>query len=396
MRLFAALLASTFALAANGEAQLLPAGEFAARDGRPGPGKRWRVTDEQGRRIAATLSATAAITPVVIDYEHQTLLAKSNGQAAPAAGWIRGAAWRPGEGLFANVEWTAAAKARIDAGEYRYISPVITFDEDGTVTSVQLAALVNHPALLGMEPVVAQLATQFSSLQEEKASMTLLASLIAALGLPADTPEATALTAVTTLSAAPNKTKMAEALAGALGLQPSVDQTTALAAISALRRSRDAMIDALGLQRDVDQATALAAIATMKGSGDDARTQLAMLQAEVVALKTRETERELQVLLDDAIAQHKITPAQRESLATIGKTQLAWLKGHLQGLKPIPGLEGQSGGAERGAEGNGGATPEAQAKDLAQRARAYQAEQLKGGIEVTTAQAVAHVAALKS
>ncbi|MBE7419837.1 MAG: hypothetical protein HS128_19195 [Ideonella sp.] len=323
MRLIAALLASTFALGAAGQAQLLPAGEFAARDGRPGPGKRWRISDEQGARIAASLNATAAATPVVIDYEHQTLLARSNGQAAPAAGWIRSAAWRAGEGLFATVEWTAAAKARIDAGEYRYISPVITYDEDGTVTGVQLAALVNHPALLGMEPVVAQLATQFSQQKEEPHSMTLLASLIAALGLAADATEATALAAVTALKAAPNKTKLAEA-----------------------------MSTALGLQADVDEAAALAAITAIKGGGDDARTRLAALQAQLDTLQAAQVQRELDTLLDDAIAQHKVTPAQRESLATIGKTQLAWLKAHLAALTPIPGLAGQ--GGDEGARGGGG------------------------------------------
>lgn len=140
MRFNVALLATALALpAALGQAQLLPAGKFAARDGRPGPGKQWSINDEQGLKLAADLNAIAARTPIVIDYDHQTLRAETNGQQAPAAGWIQDVAWRPGEGLFARVEWTLAARARIEAGEYRYISPVITSDANGNVTGVHLA-----------------------------------------------------------------------------------------------------------------------------------------------------------------------------------------------------------------------------------------------------------------
>lgn len=153
-RPFAALLAPPLANgAAIGEAQLLPAGEFSARDGRPGPGKRWRLNDAQGERLAAQVNTIAHATPLVIDYEHQTLNSRENGRAAPAAGWIRSVQWRRGEGLFASVEWTATAKTLISAGEYRYISPVIIFDEDGTVTDLRMAGLVNHPALIGLAPV---------------------------------------------------------------------------------------------------------------------------------------------------------------------------------------------------------------------------------------------------
>lgn len=178
--MIAALLAPAFALGSSvGIAQLLPAGEFVARDGRPGPGKCWRISDAQGKQLAAKLNATASQTPIVIDYEHQTLLSKDNGREAPAAGWIRGAQWRPGQGLFATVEWTAHAKARIAAGEYRYISPVITYDDDGNVTGLQLAALVNHPALIGMEPVLAELAARLREQQESSLNESLNANDIA-------------------------------------------------------------------------------------------------------------------------------------------------------------------------------------------------------------------------
>lgn len=157
------LLSASLPVTGLGEAQLLPYGAFSARDGRPGPGKQWRVDDQGGRQLAAQMNAVASLTPIVIDYDHQTLRAAQNGKPAPAAGWIRSVEWRSLAGLFAKVDWTADAKACIDARTYRYISPVITFDNvTGAVTGVLLAALVNHPALLGMSGVVSQLASQFT------------------------------------------------------------------------------------------------------------------------------------------------------------------------------------------------------------------------------------------
>lgn len=43
------IAACLYAAAAAREVQLLPAGEFAARDGRPGPGQKWRLDDAGGR-----------------------------------------------------------------------------------------------------------------------------------------------------------------------------------------------------------------------------------------------------------------------------------------------------------------------------------------------------------
>ncbi|NUZ08939.1 phage protease [Piscinibacter koreensis] len=153
-----ALLATALALAANGEAQLLPAGEFKARDGRPGKDLTWKLDDTGGVKLAVRLNGTAASTPIVIDYEHQTMLAPENGKPAPAAGWITHVEWRVGQGLFSRVDWTAAARQRIAAKEYRFISPVIEYDRaTGQITGLHNAALTNFPALLGMQPVVAQL-----------------------------------------------------------------------------------------------------------------------------------------------------------------------------------------------------------------------------------------------
>ena len=339
MRLVTALLATSFALssAAVGEAQLLPSGKFAARDGRPGPGKKWEVSHAQGLKLAAAINAVAAQTPIVIDYEHQTLRADANGKPAPAAGWIHSAQWRDGQGLFAQVEWTAAAKASIAAGEYRYISPVIVSDDEtGEVTGVLLAALVNHPALLGMEAVatevMAQLATRFppsatpphvTAQQEPPAMSTLLAALIAGLGLAAGADDAAVIAAVTALKA-------------------KADTPPPKAALPA------ALSTALGLQADADEVAALSAVTTLK-AGSSTTTQLvASLQGEVNALKAENGSRALTELLNRAVKEEKIAPASREQYAAIGRNDLAALTALIAALPAIPGLSGQSGGRDRG------------------------------------------------
>jgi phage I-like protein len=322
MRFFTALLAATLPLLSSGQAQLLPAGEFAARDGRPGPGKHWKLSDAQGQLLATQLTAVAARTPVVIDYEHQTLNAPKNGQAAPAAGWIKGATWRPGEGLFAEVEWTAAARAHIDAGEYRFISPVITYDAAGRVTGVALAALTNFPAILGMDAVVAALNTQ---LNHQEPDMDLLAALIASLGLAAGTTQDVALAALTTRLAELNTLKARPALPAAL-------------------------VTELGLQAGADEAAALTALATLKtGAGKVDPTTLTLittLQGQVAALTAQMAEGGLTGLVDGAIQAQKFAPAMRESLLALGRKDMAALTAIVGTAPVIPGLAGQSGGRE--------------------------------------------------
>lgn len=325
MRLLTAILAASLAITADGRAQVLPFGEFKARDGRPGPGKTWKLDDAKGAALAARMNAVAALTPIVVDYDHQTLHAITTGAKAPASGWMSKVEWLNGQGLFAQVDWTANAKALIDAKEYRYFSPVIEHDEDtGEVTGVLMGALVNYPALLGMQAVEAALAAQFSTPRtptSESTDMTILAALLIAAGLPAGTTEADALSAVSALKAtadaAMTRPAVPTALAGLLGIAPTADEAAALAAVTALQGSA---------------ATGLAS----------AMQQVAALQGQVAALSQAQAEGEITTLVDGAIAAGKFVPAFRDELLKLGRSNKAALSGMLTAAPVIPGLAGQA------------------------------------------------------
>lgn len=324
-----AILAAALSLQAQAVVQILPAGEFAARDGRPGTGKAWRLSDAQGRALAAQLTAIAARSAFVIDYEHQSLRSAANGQPAPAAGWATAFEWREGLGLFAtDVRWTEAAKARIEADEYRYISPVIQFDErTGTVLGVINAALVNTPALLGMAPVsqaaeaaLAALSAQAAQSQTQEDSMNLLQLLIAALGLKAEATETEALSAIAALK------NRAEA-------QPAIPQALA----AALEIKADAPVD-----------TAVASIAALKtraaGGEQSTVATIAALQAQVAQLTASRHGEQVEQLVSQALKDGKLVPATVEWARNLGKADLAALQGFLAAAPALSVATPQTGG----------------------------------------------------
>ena len=120
--------------------ELLPAGDFAGRDGR-GP---FRLSNPEG--VIAATDGLRMEAGLPIDYDHATDLAAPAGRPAPAAGWIRGIEVRDGA-LWGEVEWTRHGATAVVTHEYRYISPVFEYSVDGEVQRLLRAALTNNPNL---------------------------------------------------------------------------------------------------------------------------------------------------------------------------------------------------------------------------------------------------------
>lgn len=294
-------------LSGRDEVQLLPDGEFAARDGRPGKGRRWHLDAAAAQRLVE--QASTRETPYVIDYDHQTLMVAQNGQPAPAAGWFKALVYRPGQGLYAtDVQWTERARALIDAGEYRFLSPVFGFDDRGTVTELLMAAITNVPALDQLEEVQLKAAASLSvqSFQETSAMNELLKKLLAALALPETTSEADAVAACTALKA---KADGVDALQG----------------------------EVVALRAKVMDPTKFVPVEV----ANDLKTQVA-------ALTTRVNEREVEDLILLAIAAGKLaTPAEQAYARSIGKDSIAQLRTYIEAAPAIPALRSTQTGGSR-------------------------------------------------
>lgn len=279
-----AALAATLPSAAPDAFRLLPLGSFRAVDGRPEKLDAWVLTAQDAEKIAADLAALQRDLP--IDYEHQILEAKNNGQPAPAAGWIKRVGVRTegdAPGLWAEeVVWTERARQMIAAGEYRYVSPVFQFDPGtGRITALLMAALTNHPGLDGL--------TDLQPLTEDTPMSDSIAALRAALG----------------------------------ETDPAIDP--AAAAVEALK-AKDAEIARLKKEVEAIQAAAVP------------MSEHAKLQAELAALAAKVEADEKARLIEAGLSDGRILPAQK---AYWEKQPIAALKAWLEVAQPVVALTGQ-------------------------------------------------------
>lgn len=311
------IAALTFRVGSGSDVQLLPAGEFKANDGRPMPWGTWKLTEANAPAVVAQVSACA--NEFVIDYEHQTQLADTNGQPAPAAGWFKCVEFRPGKGLYApNVRWTARAAEFIAAEEYKYISAVFVFDlKTGAVQKIVCAALTNNPGLHGMDEVqLAALSARFSMAETDPAC-TLI-----------DKPSEISMNPVLL------------ALLNALGLPETEDTTAeqATGAVAALKASAD---KAGGLS------TEIAALKAKAGGNPDATKWVPLekfteLNLEVARLSATQVDHEVETLLDSARSQGKCSAVVEGVWREVGKTNIAQLKALIDKTPANPALAGLS------------------------------------------------------
>ena len=257
---------------------------------------------------------------LVIDYEHQTEHADTSGARAPAAGWIREVSVRDGA-LAARVEWTEAARKHIEAGEYRYISPVFTHDRQSReVRALWRAALTNAPRL----PDIPALAR--ASLKESKMTID---QLLALLGLPADADEAAARARLDECVAEGCRAMLARCAAAA-GLPAGTDEA-ALAAAARIPAQAAQPPSAPDPARWVP-----------KEQYDAAAVQLASLQQAGVAAE-----------VDALTAGGKLAPAQRDWALAYARQDMA---GFRRWAATAPVL------VRTGAQLPGGPPPESAAK----------------------------------
>lgn len=298
--------------AAPKDFRLLPAGSFKSSDGsgRPVECGAWVLTDEDGARLVAEMAARGSAR--VIDYEHATLHAKKNGSQAPAAGWLKRLEWRPGDGLWAiGVEWTALAAQQVADKQYRYVSPVFTYDDEtGRVQTLLHAALTNDPGLDGL---------------------TDLAALAAELFLSPLNPQENSMN------------EMLKRLLAALGLQETATEAEALSAVAALK-TNVAALTAQVATPDPAKFVPMATLTALQGENAGLASKVAALQAELDGGK-------LDKLIEDAKAAGKITPATEPTMREIGKKDFAALSALIDASTPVVKPNETQTGGKGGAEG---------------------------------------------
>jgi len=160
--------------------QLFPAGPIIEGvDGRA-----WTLPDPTAL-VAAFARRPAAL---VIDWEHATEHRAPVGLDAPAAGWIDELTVRDGA-VWGHVEWTDRAAQQITAKEYRFLSPVFTYQKaDARIVELISAGLTNQPNL------------NLTALNRaEELPMALSSALHAALELSTGADEAAAIAAIVAL-----------------------------------------------------------------------------------------------------------------------------------------------------------------------------------------------------
>ncbi|MDR3631721.1 MAG: phage protease [Desulfocapsaceae bacterium] len=162
---------------------LLPAGPVVGRDGRA-----WN--NSRPEAIIANFAVLARDLP--IDIEHATELKGPKGEPAPAMGWIKELQVRDGA-VWGRAEWNGTGSRLVADKRYRYLSPVILYQEaDRTIVGLTSVGLTNQPNLK-----LPALNSEQGDQSPKEESM--LKALLAALGLPENATEAEAVAAVTGL-----------------------------------------------------------------------------------------------------------------------------------------------------------------------------------------------------
>lgn len=318
----------------TGTVQLMPAGSFRGIDGRPKECAAWHIDARIAAQVIAQVNSRK--TRYVIDYEHQTLAAAKNGQPAPAAGWFSQVEWREGEGLFAtDVDWTDKAAAFIDANEYRYISPVFSYDpKTGEVGQLLHAALTNNPAVDGMDEVTLAAATALlvdettsqgvppvASLKETSMDIeALLEQLRWLLNMPVG---ATADDIKTQLQ------KLIDQLSGGQG--------TAAASVNLveLLAERDQQIAALSAnQVDPAKFVPLSVV-------DGLRSEIAALSQRLATSHVQAEVATTDSLVTAALSDGRLHPTMESWARELGATNPAALKSYVEKAQPIAALTSQ-------------------------------------------------------
>lgn len=301
--------------------QLFPAGWFGPEDG----SMRWYL-DATLAQVLIT-AAQQRVNDYEFDYEHQSLNAHKGSGPVPAAGWFKSLYWVDGEGLFADVTWTARATELIRADEYRYVSPTFYYDNRGCVRGLVNAALTNMPVIDGMQQVAASL--MFYDDNGGSSVDEILEQLRWMLNLPLS---------ATVEEVKAELQKLIDRLSGGEGLAAaSISLGNILAEKDRALQDRDNQIAALSVaqQTGAPDPTKFVPVAVV----DELRTTLAALSSQV-------NDDRVGTLLTAALSDGRVMAgADADNLRELGKKDFALMEKMIAARQPIQALSQTQTGA---------------------------------------------------
>jgi phage I-like protein len=354
-----ALAACLISLGENTEEiQLFPAGQFDAPLGSLLGSGPWVLTDVSAKQLIAAVGSRH--NDILIDYEHQSLTANKEGHSAPAAGWIKpdSLVWKE-SGLYArNPDWKAKAAAMISADEYRYLSPVFSYDKTtGEVLNIFSVALTNTPGIDGMTSVS-------------------VAAAMAAYLTPQETPM--------------DIDELMERLCYLLNLPITTTPEEMAAQLDKLKKMIGSAPVAAASLPDLlsNQVAEIAALKSATPSPADYVPMAAFLalqqQQLQVAAETNEQAVAALIAANPAI----IIPAMEAWATELGRLDIARLEEYIATAAPIAALTTTQ---TKGSQPAGLATAPVDGISIAVAATTYQAEQAALGITIDDLAAISHI-----
>lgn len=254
--------------------------------------------DEAARRVMA--DAEEYGNDFSLDYNHGAfaMLALDPAESGKSAGWYS-LELRKGELWAVNVRWTPKAAEQLSQKEWRFVSPAFSHvAATGRITRLMNVALTNTPRLVKQDALVAasQTATLPAAPPPPPEKSMELKNLIALLSLGAQSSEQDVLTALASMQQVQAQSKELLALCGA-----------------------SSMSEAIGRVRGLQE----------KAARTDA------LEAQVAAAAESAKKAELNAVLEKAVADKKVAPAQVAFLSQMGERDIEQLKGYLATLSPL-------------------------------------------------------------
>ena len=171
----------------------------------PGPiikgkdGREWVITDTD--EVIRESNSYLPYHP--IDENHAIDYKAPKGESSPAFGWFTNITKEEDGSIWADVAWTEKGEKAVASLEYRYLSPAFKNTPDGIITKILRAALSNDPNL-NVTSLNNQKQTSLEAAKEKN-----MKTVLAALGLPETATENEAVAKIasmqTQLNAAQNQ-----------------------------------------------------------------------------------------------------------------------------------------------------------------------------------------------